>query len=934
MSNEALRVGSMRELAGRDTPRASAWKMLGPPVAVGVAYYLGCLAGFSLRYPGSGISFFWPPTAVLTAALLLSVPRWWPTLLAGALVAHGIAHSADGIRPTAWLIQFLGNGSQALIAAWFVRRYAGTNGFFGDARRILTFILGGCWVAPAVASVVPALVYVSLGWAEDFRHAWSARTVSNSIATLTIVPSLVLLWPYVRERRLTRLPRLAEFAVLLIGLVLVHTAVLPIDRRDGFGLIVALYAPMPLLLWATVRFGVSGLSFALVSTTVLTVTTALNGRGPLAALSPADTVVAVQLVLTANAIPMMLLAGVLEQQRREHRTLVDMEQQNRAILRALPDQMYLLARDGRCLRAEVLNPESGERPTINVGEDIHDALPPEARRSFSRALAAVGSHQPAVIEYTHTDNATRQRIEARLIAVDGDRVLTIARDITSRWRSEQELRDTQHRYALATTVGGIGVFDLDVANGELRVIGTLKQVLGYTETEISDRLEVWESLIHPDDREEVMARLAAMLAGDAVGLDIEFRLTHKDGTVRWINSKGGVTETANGTPTRVTGTYADITERRESARLLREANDAVVRMNRIGAIAEMSASIAHELNQPLTAISATAMTGLQWSESEPGARRFYTLFRDVLNDGRRATHVIERTRGMFSNQPAESVDLDLNDIARSTAEIVGPRLRELRMRVLLDLGQDMPAVRGDTVQIQQVLLNLINNAMDAMRSSSGSPRLLTIRTRRSKRHVILSVRDAGHGFGPAGPEHVFDRFYTTKSDGIGMGLAIARSIVQSHGGRLWAVANVAEGATFRMKLPQLTRAASPHKRLLVVDDDRSMRRSMARLLHSWGHQVAVASGTTRALTIAETFKPDVAILDLAIGDGSGLELARALRDKHPDRRIQLYAMTADNDETVRRACLAVFDAYLVKPSQLTELQRLLTQQPDAHRLQT
>jgi CheY-like chemotaxis protein len=137
-----------------------------------------------------------------------------------------------------------------------------------------------------------------------------------------------------------------------------------------------------------------------------------------------------------------------------------------------------------------------------------------------------------------------------------------------------------------------------------------------------------------------------------------------------------------------------------------------------------------------------------------------------------------------------------------------------------------------------------------------------------------------------------------------------------------------------MKLPQLTRAASPHKRLLVVDDDRSMRRSMARLLHSWGHQVAVASGTTRALTIAETFKPDVAILDLAIGDGSGLELARALRDKHPDRRIQLYAMTADNDETVRRACLAVFDAYLVKPSQLTELQRLLTQQPDAHRLQT
>ncbi len=934
MSDEALRVVAVRDLADHDWRRRSIRRMLAPPIAVGVAYYLGCLAGFSLRYPASGISFFWPPTAVLTAALVLSVPRWWPALLAGSLVAHGLAHSADGIGTTAWLIQFLGNGLQALMAAWFVRRYAGINGFFADARQILIFILGGCWLAPAVASVVPAVVYVSLGWAEDVRHAWSARTISNAIATLTIVPSLVLLWPYVRDRRLPALPRVAEFAGLLVGLGLVHTAVLPIDRRDGFGLFVALYAPMPLLLWATVRFGVAGLAFALVSTTLLTVTAALQGRGPLAGLPPADTVMAVQLVLTANAIPMMLLAGVLEQQRREHGALVDVEQQNRAILRALPDQMLLLTRDGRCLGSEALNTETGHVLAIAVGDDVHDALPQDARRSFSRALGAVGSHQPTVIEYTRDDNTARQRIEARLIAVDAGRVLAIARDITSRWRSEQELRDTQQRYTLATTVGGIGVWDLDVASGELRVIGTLQQVLGYTDSEIPARLEAWQSLIHPDDREDVMARLVAMLAGNASRLDVEFRMTHKNGTVRWIAGKGAVTETSSGSPTRVTGTYADITERRENARLLREANDAVVRMNRIGTIAEMSASIAHELNQPLTAISATAMTGLQWSESEPAGRRFHPLFRDVLNDSRRATQVVERTRGMFSNQPAQSVDLDLNDVARTTVEIVSPRARELRVRVLLDLDPHAPSVRADTVQVQQVLLNLINNAMDAMRSSSGSRRLLTIRTRRSKRHVILSVRDTGHGFGADGPDHVFDRFYTTKSDGIGMGLAIARSIVQSHGGRLWAVANVGEGATFRMKLPQLTRAALRSRRLLVVDDDRSMRRSMARLLHSWGHQVAVASGATRALTIAESFKPDVAILDLAIGDGSGLELARALRDKHADRRIQLYAMTADSDETVRRACMAVFDAYLVKPSQLAELQRLLAQSPDPHRLPT
>jgi CheY-like chemotaxis protein len=216
--------------------------------------------------------------------------------------------------------------------------------------------------------------------------------------------------------------------------------------------------------------------------------------------------------------------------------------------------------------------------------------------------------------------------------------------------------------------------------------------------------------------------------------------------------------------------------------------------------------------------------------------------------------------------------------------------------------------------------------MDAMRATSGSPRRLTVRTRRSKRHVSLSVRDTGHGFGAEGPAHVFDRFYTTKSQGIGMGLAICRSIVQTHGGRLWAVSNVDQGATFRLKLPRLAVGASRQKRLLVVDDDRGMRRSMTRLLHSWGHQVAVAAGARRALSLVDTFHPDIAIMDLAIGDGSGLDLARALRQKFPERRMQLFAMTADNDDGVRRACLEVFDAYLVKPGQLTELQRLLARQ--------
>src|SRR4051812_21931814 len=273
MRPQVLRVSSIGELA--DARPAFSAAPVWPPVVVGLAYYLGCLAGFALRYPGSGISFFWPPNAILTASLLLMPARWWPRVLVGAFAAHGIAHSMDGIGVAAWLVMFMGNALQAVLAASVVRRYEGAAGPFADSRRILMFIIGGCWLASGFASLASALTYVSLGWATDFLHAWTTRTVSNAIAMLTIVPSLLLVWPYVREKRIAPVPRVVEFSLLLASLVLVHAAVLPIAHTD-IGLFIALYAPMPLLLWATVRFGVAGLSFALLGATLLTVLTALN----------------------------------------------------------------------------------------------------------------------------------------------------------------------------------------------------------------------------------------------------------------------------------------------------------------------------------------------------------------------------------------------------------------------------------------------------------------------------------------------------------------------------------------------------------------------------------------------------------------------------------------------------------------------------------
>jgi integral membrane sensor domain MASE1 len=173
---------------------------LRPAIFVGIAYYVGCLAGFALRYPGSGISFFWPPTAVLTAILLIAAPGRWVAFLASSLVAHAIAHTTDGILPlSGWCC----SSAMGPRRCWRHRSsgdYSGGTDTFTDARRILIFIVGACWLAPAIASLLPAITYVSLGWADNVLTAWRARTVSNAIATLTIVPSLYMLWPRWLER--------------------------------------------------------------------------------------------------------------------------------------------------------------------------------------------------------------------------------------------------------------------------------------------------------------------------------------------------------------------------------------------------------------------------------------------------------------------------------------------------------------------------------------------------------------------------------------------------------------------------------------------------------------------------------------------------------------------------------------------------------------
>jgi PAS domain S-box-containing protein len=905
-------------------------RVLGPATLVAIAYYAGCLAGFALRFPDSGISFFWPPTAVLTAALMLVRPHSWPSLMVGALLAHAVAHTQDGLPMTVWSVQFLGNASQALLATWFVNQYSSARLLFADARRVLAFIVGASLVAPAVASLIPAYLYVSMGWASDFAQAWRARAVSNAIASLTLVPSLVVLWLRVRDKPLRITPRAIEYGLLLGGVVAAHVAMASIERTDVLALSAALYAPAPFLLWATVRFGGAGLSVALLWTTLLTISTVLAGYGPFARGTAADTVVGVQLLIAANAIPMMVIAGLLAQNRREHRALEDAEQQNSAILRAVPDVMFVQTRDGVYLRCYAREGDNlAVDPGSFVGRHLRDVLPSELAAMFARALESATAETPSVIEFSHLVGGVACRYEGRFIAIDNDRVLSVVRDITDRWRSENALRATQQRYTMATAAGGIGVWELAIVTGEICVEGNLRSALGYDQHEVGNQIADWLALVCPADRGDVESRLKSLMSGASDVFETECRIVHWDGSLRWFSIKGAVTEWADGAPLRATGTYADITERHESARALREATDALTRTDRLVAVAEFSASIAHELNQPLTALSTNASTCLRWIDADVPLAAWRDVLGDVVNDSLRASQIIERTQKMFSNRPVQKAELDLNDVVRSVVTLIEPRLRECHALLELDLHEPLPHVMADSVQLQQVLLNLIVNALDAMRDVNDGGRVLHIRSRPAKQTVVVSVRDTGHGFEAEDEQRVFEPFYTTKAAGTGMGLTISRSIVEGHGGSLWAVSNRDRGVTFRFKVPSIhsldeERAVSSARRVLIVDDHDELRTAMMRLVRTWGHDVADAADGVSALSVTDTFRPEVAVVDISLPDMTGLELAKRLREAHPVEPLQLIALTAHRGDDLRDQCLAAgFDAYLVKPGGVSQLERIL-----------
>jgi PAS domain S-box-containing protein len=373
-------------------------------------------------------------------------------------------------------------------------------------------------------------------------------------------------------------------------------------------------------------------------------------------------------------------------------------------------------------------------------------------------------------------------------------------DIEDRKRSEEALRESEQRFRLI--VDGIsGLVAIMSPRGELETVNN--QVLTYF-GKTTEELNGWSTsnAVHPDDIQGVLAAWTRSVETATV-YDIDHRLLRADGEYRWFHARGLPLCDAEGRVIRWYVLLTDIHDRKQAEDALTKARAQLAHVASVTSLGAMTASIAHEVNQPLAGIVTNASTCLRMLDSRPpnieGARE---TARRTIRDGNRASEVVTRLRTLFKRREVAAESMDLNDAAREVIALSMGELQSKRILVGQDFDENLPLVMGDRIQIQQVILNLLRNASDAMCHVDDRPRHLLIRTESdSGNNVQLTVRDMGVGFHPDSANRLFDSFYTTKQDGMGIGLSVSRSIIEAHHGRLWASANDGPGSTFAFSIP-------------------------------------------------------------------------------------------------------------------------------------
>jgi signal transduction histidine kinase/integral membrane sensor domain MASE1 len=861
-------TGALIEPAHRIGPRrSSVGCILATALLVAVAYYVGADIGLLLRIPPSTLSVLWPPNAILTATLLLvPVRRWWIYLLA-AFPAHLLVERGVS-WPLPLILALFGTiCCEALVAAASVRLFSDAPSRFDTLHRVGVFIAGAVLAAPFISSFpVAAAVSTSLG--EPFWLVWRTRFFANVLTQLTLVPSIVTVISLLRNRGVTTARRhYLEAALLTVAIVTVAIVVMAEPIRYASAIPGAPYTPLalflPFILWAAVRFGPGGASLCLLALSLAIVLIARWHPQPVTTMSRIEGATSIQMLLCVVAIPLIYLAATFDERRRANEALADRLRFEELLVRLSSTFVHLpshevetafesslrqlgqflgldrvtLYRHARDAQAFVVayswsGSRAGPVPRVSVVQDFPwitaqilrerpvafsrpDQLPPEAARD------AETFRERGIVSNLAVPMVAGGRILGSLAFVTLRAERAWPDDLVQRLRligevfanalAQKEAEDAvrgselMRSAILASVTSNVAVLDREgrivtVNDGWARFVrengGAPEAGVGASYLDACRRAVV-AGAPHAG---EALAGIEAVLDGSRSGFVLEYfdRLPAGE---RWYTMSVVPLSLPEGG---AVVSHTDVTERKRAELEAQRSRQELAHFTRVSTIGELTASLAHELNQPLTGILANAQAALRFLDTAPpDLPEIRDILTDIVNDDKRAAEVIRRLRGLLRKEEVRFRLLELNALIRDVAKLLSSDAIIRHIAVRLELVPEPVFVNGDGVQLQQVVLNLLLNAMEAMaESAEDGGRAITVRTECTEaRAVHVSVRDAGTGFRKGTQHLVFEPFYTTKPSGMGMGLAISKSIIEAHGGLIWAGDNAFGGATLHFTLP-------------------------------------------------------------------------------------------------------------------------------------
>jgi two-component system cell cycle sensor histidine kinase/response regulator CckA len=577
--------------------------------------------------------------------------------------------------------------------------------------------------------------------------------------------------------------------------------------------------------------------------------------------------------------------------------------------------------------------------------DLNLWVNPEDRAKYVSIMLADGHIKDFETKFRMKDGQIRTALmSGEILEIKNEKfILGTIRDITERREAEEALEESERRYKMATLAGNVGVWDFNLTTNEIYVDPVLKMILGYDDNEIENRMEAWLDLVHPSDRKKVTAEAEALVKGKIPRYDINYRMLHRDGSIRWFQARGSLYRDVEDRPNQIIGTNTDITRQVKAELEKTNMQSQLIRAQKLEAIGTLAGGIAHDFNNLLTTIQGYTDLSLHSVQEH---ERLHRNLKQIQKASRKAANLTNQLLLFSRKQAIEPTSLNINEIVLNILQLVDRIIGE-DIFIETDLAGDIWKIWADAGNMEQMVMNLILNARDALPKGgkiSIKSKNVVLSEEESKqmpearagRFVCITFRDNGIGMSPEIMQHIFEPFFTTKEigKGTGLGLSVVYGIIQQHEGWITVDSELNKGSEFRVYIPasfvkrtekteeqtELRDYRGKGELILLVEDEEGIREFAAGILEEYGYRVVKAESFGTAIQKFEENKDKINLIfsDVVLPDKSGLDLVNALLKQKKDISVLLtsgYTGDKSNWNIIKKKG----HPFLKKPFALLEL---------------